>query len=174
MKKYFEKAISYFIYLVGSAGLCTLLWIVLAIPVRLILEKSNDKILWELICGVVIFTIICFGLIFFCGYKNGYKTVDSNFKNIFVPMLMACAMHFIFSSIFQFAVYTTAPSFYLGAVIYHITVKAFDKVYLPIVYRIATLWIFYLLYLVAALFGEKRGVKKRLIDRERLIKQENQ
>lgn len=169
MRDYFDKAIRYFIYLAGSGGLCTLLWIVLAIPVRFILKESNNKILWELITGVVVFTVICFGVMCFCGYKIGYKSGEFKAKKVLIPISLACVIHFIYSSVFQFAVYTTAPAFYLGAVIYHVTVRIFDRVPLPVMYRIMTLWVFYIIYMFSALFGEKYGVKKRLKDRENLI-----
>lgn len=173
MRDYFDKAIKYFIYLAGGAGLCTLAWVVVAIPVRMMVQKLlGDDVLGELVIGTIIFALIMMSVMFLCGYKNGYKSGKLKAKTVVITMIIACLMHFCYSAVFQFSVYTTAPSFYLGAVIYHLTVQPFHQVPLPIIYRIMTLWAFDILYTVAVLLGERYGMKKRLVAREKLIKEE--
>lgn len=173
MRDYFNKAGRYFIYLAGGAGLSTLVWIVAAIPVRMMAQKFlSDDLLGELVTATIIFAITIMLIMFFCGYKIGYKSGEFKVKTVVIPMIIACFIHFCYSAVFQFAVYTTAPSFYFGAVIYHITVQPLEQVPLPIAYRIIALWAFDIMYIAVVLLGERYGARKRLIAREKLIKDE--
>ena len=164
LKDCFERGSRYLIYLVGGGGVSTLVSIFAVIPIRMLTGH-----IWELVWTTVLESMIMVSIIFYKGYKVGYREGQCKPKIVVFSLAIAAVFHLIYSAVFSFSMWTAPPAFYLGFLIYCLQSGVREFVSFPDIYTFSMLWIFNILYIFAAYLGEKTGAKKRMRERDNLI-----
>jgi len=168
MKEYLSKGFRYFLYLFGCLWLTLFVCVATTFLYRF-LVKNNP--IGEYIIQIINMTITMSIALFMCTYRRGYTDREFKLKMILIPMGIALILQLIYAAVFSFSMYTSGPAFYAGKVYYLLHGGAELRV--PSEFVFPFMLVFDIPYIAIAIAGEYVGVKKRSIDREKLISGDN-
>ena len=151
-----------------------ILWLSLLITIlgffiaTFFIERKHELILD--ILQAILFFISTFGGCFLLARSDGYKSNLPFQKNDLPKYCFVFILHIIYAFCFGFAIYTTGAAYNITHIIWRQTgheVKGNGSA--PFWLYLIFLVVFDCIYLLAVIWGKKKGVQKRLSDRKKLL-----
>ena len=154
---------------VRLVGLLAISLVVTLISVLIFRFFSQEEFFEYIICLLVSLITMAIGL-WLLARQDGYKSASGVSVQDFKTYIFVFAYQLIFSIIFQFAVYTSGPAYWIAHLIWLASGNTISGI------GSAPTWMYILcmvacdaIYLIPIFIGKKQGYLQRIKDREELM-----